>query len=147
MSTSQLTQDEANALFSAEKYRTDEREWEYLCTSGALAIPLVSADKRETFTLDLSRGRIDISRGKYQNRARQVIVLARLDFGGRPHGNPDGEAIPHLHLYCEHYGDKWACTPPPERFPNLDDLWGTLHHFMAYCNVVDPPAFRRGLFS
>ena len=45
----------------------------------------------------------------YQTRARQIIVLARLDFGP-DHRNPDGNIVgsPHLHVYREGYGDKWA---------------------------------------
>jgi hypothetical protein len=76
-------------------------------------------------------------------------VLVRLDFGGAPHRNPDGEEIgsPHLHLYREGYGDKWAVPVPEDRFENLSDPWQTLEDFMRYCNVVQSPMIRRGLFT
>jgi hypothetical protein len=115
----------------------------------SLVLPLQSSDKREQFLLDISRGRIDLLRGKYQNRARQVIVLVRLDFGGRPHRNPDDQELPcpHLHIYKEGYGDKWAIPIPVDQFSRLSDLHGTLEDFMQFCNITHPPHINRGLFT
>lgn len=48
---------------------------------------------RENFLLDIRRGKIDLLKATNQNRARQTIVLVRLDLGGAPHRNPDGEEI------------------------------------------------------
>lgn len=93
MSDPDLTQAEADALIALAKHRLDATEWDYPDLGGAISIPLVSTDRREQFLLDLRRGRIDLARGTYQNRGRQVIVLVRLDFGGAPHRNPDGEEI------------------------------------------------------
>ena len=78
-----------------------------------------------------------------------MIILVRLDFGGPPHRNPDGEEIgcPHLHTYREGYGDKWAAEVPTDKFSDLSDLWTTLGDFMTLCNVVKPPNFVRGLFT
>lgn len=123
--------------------------YDYPGTGGSLIVPLTSQDRREEFLLDIYRGRIDLLKGTYQNRARQVIVLVRLDFGGAPHRNPDGTEVPcpHLHLYRAGYGDKWAMPLPPDRFPNIGDLWQTLEDFMQFCNVVDRPAIARGLFT
>lgn len=144
-----LTQAEADALIVMEKRRIDDTRWSYPGLGGAILIPLMSADKRENFSLDISRGRIDLLKGKYQNRARQVIVLARLDFGGQPHRNPDDEEIPspHLHIYREGFGDKWASPVPAEHFSNMSDLWQTLNDFMDFCNIKEPPIIERGLFS
>ena len=112
-------------------------------------IPLVSADAREKFLLDIYRGKIDLCKVTYQNRARQVVVLVRLDLGGRPHQNPDGEEItvPHIHIYREGYGDKWAQELDPEVFPDTDDLWEALQAFMRYCNITRPPCIERSLFT
>lgn len=144
-----LTQAEANALIALAKHQVDETEWDYPDLGGAVSIPLVSADRREQFILDLRRGQIDLTRGTYQNRGRQVVVLVRLDFGGAPHRNPDGEEIdsPHLHLYREGFGDKWAVPVPAGYFRNVANPWQTLDDFMRYCNVVEPPNIRRGLFT
>ncbi len=144
-----LTQSEADALIELEKRRVDDRVWPYPATGGSTIVPLVSADGREDFFLDLRRARIDLAKGTYQNRARHVVVLARLDFGGKPHRNPDGGEIgsPHLHLYREGFADKWALPVPADRFPNVHDTWLTLGDFMRFCRIVEPPVFDKGLFA
>lgn len=149
MANADLTQAEADALMALEKRRVDGTEWDYPDLGGRVTVPLVSTDRREPFLLDLRRARIDLSKGTYQNRGRQVAILARLDFGCMPHRNPDGEEIasPHLHLYREGFGDKWAFPVPSDRFANLDDPWLTLEDFMRFCNIVEPPVIRRGLFT
>ena len=144
-----LTQAEADALLALAKHRVDTTAWDYPTPGGKVSIPLVSADRRENFLLDLSRGRINLAKGTYQNRGRQVVILARLDFGGAPHRNPDGGEIgsPHLHIYREGYGDKWAIPVPSDQFTDLADLWQTLQDFMRFCNIVEPPIIRQGLFT
>ena len=148
MSDISLTKAEADALIAMEKHKANDDTWDYPQMGGSICIPLISADKRESFLLDISRGRIDLLRGKYQNRARQAILLVRLDFGGPGHRNPDDQVIPcpHLHLYREGWGLKWAVPVPTEHFPNTRDLWQTLHDFMKYCNITIPPIIDRGLF-
>ena len=98
--------------------------------------------------LDVRRGRIDLAKVTHQNRARQVVILARLDLGGPPHRNPDGAEIPcpHLHIYREGFGDKWASILPSERFPDPSDLWRTLQDFIQFCNITDENVVERGLF-
>ena len=145
-----LSQKEADALIAMEKHRVDERTWNYpAAVGGAISIPLISADRQETFALDVSRGRIDLRKGTYQNRARQVIVLVRLDFGGAPHRNPDGEEVPcpHLHVYREGYADKYAVVVPTDAFRNVEDPWQALQDFMRYCNITKSPAIERGLWG
>ena len=144
-----LTQAEADLLLAMEKHRLSDEHWEFPQPGEALSIPLASGDRRETFSLDIHRGRIDLAKGTYQNRVRTVVILARLDFGGRPHRNPDGNEVasPHLHLFREGFGDKWAFEVPVDLYPNLPDRWLTLQDFMRYCNIVTPPLIQRGLFS
>jgi len=144
-----LTQDEADLLIAMKKYKVNDDKWDYPGLGGSVTIPLVSEDKRENFLLDIYRGRIDLVKGTYQNRSRQVVVLVRLDFGGQPHRNPDGLDVPspHLHIYREGYGDKWAAPVPPDKFPNVTDLWQTMNDFMLYCNIVEQPNLNKGLFS
>ena len=144
-----LTQAEADALIAMEKHRVNEDRHDFPMAGDSLTLPLQSSDKREQFSLDISRGRIDLLRGKYQNRARQVIVLVRLDLGGRPHRNPDDQelACPHLPVYKEGYGHKWAVPAPADRFNRISDLYGTLEDFMRFCNITRPPYINRGLFT
>ena len=140
-----LTQQEAESLITMPKLRENEDQWQYPGLGGSISIPLVSNDKRERFILDISQGQINLSRGKYQNRARQTVVLVRLDFGGAPHRNPDGEEIdcPHLHVYKENFGDKWAIAAPKNKFTDTSDIWKTFEDFMKYCNIILPPHIQR----
>ncbi|WP_046868572.1 DUF6978 family protein [Microvirga massiliensis] len=144
-----LTQAEANALLAIEKHRVDETRWRLPDLGGGIMVPLTSDDGSESFVLDISRGRANLLKGKVQNRVRSSVVLARIDFGGAPHRNPDGEevACPHIHLYREGYGDRWAYPVPAEHFAQPDDHWQTLVDFMRYCNIIQQPIFERGLFT
>jgi hypothetical protein len=143
-----LSQLEANALIAVEKLRTDDAKWDFPIPGRRITVPLTSLDKRENFQLDLSRQEINLNKIKYQNRARQVFVLLRLDLGGSSHCNPDGSevACPHLHVYREGWADKWAEPAPVDKFPNLADPWAALQDFMRYCNITKAPDIERGLF-
>ncbi len=149
MEVVELSQAEADTLLNMDKRGLDAKQWELPDHGGTISAPLISYDKREKFLLDIRRARIDLSKVVYQTRGRQVVVLARLDLGGKIHRNPDGKKIgtPHLHLYREGYGDKWAFVPPESHFSNLHDSWHTLQDFLKYCKVVEPPKFNRSLFT
>jgi hypothetical protein len=143
-----ITQVEAGALIDMLKVRVSDETWNYPLSGGNVSIPLISKDKKESFWLDVRRGRIDLLKGTYQNRARQVVVLVRLDFGGSAHRNPDDSEIesPHLHLYREGYGDKWAFPLPDGTFTDRENLMNLLGDFMRYCNISEPPQIQGGLF-
>jgi hypothetical protein len=63
-----LTQEEANILIAMEKHRANEGPSDFPMRGQSLTLPLLSADKREQFLLDLSRARIDRQKVKMQNR-------------------------------------------------------------------------------
>lgn len=144
-----LSQAEADLLLRMEKHREGDHRWQYPQLGGSLRIPLISVDEKESFMLDVGRGRINLEKGKAQNRARNVIVLARLDYGGAPHRNPDGEEVggTHLHLYREGYGDKWAYPVDLEIFSDTSNAMNTLSEFMGFCNITLPPKIDGGLFT
>ena len=144
-----IPQAEADALIAMEKQCIDDREWLFSAPGEKLAIPLTSVDKREQFILDVCRAQIKLTKATYQNRARQAVILMRLDLDGPPHRNPDGVEIqcPHLHVYREGYGDKWATPAPSARYSNTLDLISTLDAFMEHCNITNPPTIQKGLFS
>jgi hypothetical protein len=144
----EITQPEADALLEMAKVKTESCVYDYPWEGGNLVVPLHSVDKREKFVLDISRRRIEVSSNKFQTRGRDTVILARLDIDTRPHRNPDGEELngPHLHLYREGYGDKFA-IPIPELFTNPSDCMQTLREFMGYCNIVDAPNVRGGLYT
>ena len=144
-----LNQTEADRLIAIRKRAESTTPVGLPDFGGNVAVPLVSLDARDAFTLDVARGRLDLRKGTNQLRTQQVLILVRLDYNGAPHRNPDEEEIasPHLHLYRQGWGDKWAIPLPDGAFTNLSDHWTTLQDFLRYCSVVEPPDFRRGLFS
>jgi len=72
----------------------------------------------------------------------------RLDLDGPPHRNPDDAEVPcpHLHIYREGHGDRWAIPAPTDRYPNTQDLFLTFEAFMNHCNITEPPKIQAGLF-
>ncbi|MDF1614826.1 DUF6978 family protein [Desulfurivibrio dismutans] len=142
-----MPQADADFLLQMEKVAADDQRRIFPDFGGNLEVPLISRNQRETFSLDISRKRIALTT-KYQVRGRQVVVLARLDFGA-PHRNPDDSEIgvPHLHLYREGFGDKWAYPVPVGMLCDLGNAWQCLLDFMRYCNVVEEPKIIRGLFA
>ena len=147
MADGSLSQADADALLQMEKIPANNDRVAFPDLGGRVEVPLFSLDHRESFSLDINRKRISLKTG-YQTRARQSVVLARLDFAA-PHRNPDGTEIgvPHLHLYREGYGDKWAFSVPDGMLTAPSDAWQVLFDFMTYCRVVETPNFVRGLFT
>ena len=147
MADGTLSQSDADALLGMDKVRVGDDQVTFPDLGGRIEIPLVSPDHREAFSLDINRKRISLTTG-YQTRGRQTIVLARLDFAA-PHRNPDGTevGVPHLHLYREGYGDKWAIPVPDGLLTVPDNPWQVLQDFMSYCHIIEVPNFVRGLFS
>ena len=143
MSDFQITQKEADELLKEEKYRTDDTKYTSPEKGGVLHIPLTTKNHGANFTLDVRRGNIELKKNTFQTRVRKEIVLARLDLGGPPHCNPDEEEVPcpHLHLYREGFGDRWA-YPLSGHFTNPADIWLTLEEFMDYCNIIEKPDIR-----
>jgi hypothetical protein len=131
------------------QFFVDENDWMFPAAGGRIGLALTSLDKRENFMLDVTRAQIKLTKATYQNRVRQAIVLMRLDLDGPPHRNPDETEIscPHLHIYREGFGDKWATPAPSERYGNTLDLFSTCEAFMQHCNITGPSKMQKGLFS
>ena len=130
-----LSESEFKLLLDMKKYQDDDEEYTLPPAKGVCAVPLVSRDRRERFLLDIRKKNVQITKGTFQNRQNKII-LARLDFGGRPHRNPDSTEVapPHLHLYRAGFGAKWA-HPLPAEFSNASDLWELFGDFLRYCNI------------
>ena len=143
-----LTQQEADALLVLGKYNFSNDEYKFPYFGGSLRLSLQSMDKKETFNLDVTRGYIALEKITFQTRARKAVVLVRLDIDGPPHRNPDGEEIgcPHIHLYREGYGDKWAYPLPDELKCVLDNPYNLLDKFKDYCHIIGKPIIQRELF-
>ncbi len=143
----EISQAEADALLRLNKHYLDHERFVCPGPGASLRIPLFSDDRREEFMMDLYRGRIELAKATMQNRARKAIILVRVDLGGAPHRNPDGTEVPapHIHLYQEGFGDKWA-YPLPDHFTDASDIRRTFDEFMEYCNVITRPNIQWGLF-
>ncbi|HJD66943.1 MAG TPA: hypothetical protein LFV66_00435 [Rickettsia endosymbiont of Bembidion lapponicum] len=148
MSEYEITEQEAEFFLNMEKIKVNNKEWDLPDLGRKISVPIISLNKKEHFWLDISRKRVNLKKQKYQTRFRESIILARLDLGNN-HRNPDGEEIgsPHLHLYKEGYNDKWAYPVPKDIFKDTNNAWETLHDFMQYCQIIEVPNFRRGLFT
>jgi len=143
-----IPQPEADALIAMEKRRLDENVWDFPGPGQKIAIPLESVDRRESFMLDVTRVCIKLTKITYQNRARGSVILVRLDIDSSPHRNPDGEEIacPHVHLYKEGFGDKWAYPISPAMYPDLQSFPAALESFMQHCHITERPLIKWGLF-
>lgn len=149
MADIEITQAEADALIAMEKRFVDGNDWTFPAPGEQIALELTSLNKRESFVLDVTRARIKLTKATYQNRVRQAIILMRLDLDGPPHRNPDAIEIPcpHLHVYREGFGDKWAIAAPVDRYPDTLDLFSTCEAFMRHRNITGPARMQKGLFS
>jgi hypothetical protein len=149
MADIEITQAEADSLIAMEKRFVDDNDWTFPVAGARIGLALTSLDKRENFMLDVTRAQIKLTKATYQNRARQVIILVRLDLDGPPHRNPDGTEIlcPHLHVYREGFGDKWASAAPVDRYTNTLDLFSTCEAFLEHCNITGASRMQKGLFS
>jgi hypothetical protein len=80
--TYEITQAEADALLALEKRRVNAQPIRFPDPGTKVTTELQSLDEREKFLLDINRSSVSISKITYQNRARVVVILARLNIGG-----------------------------------------------------------------
>ena len=104
-----ISDSEALHLVKMAKWSVWAKAMPFPDIGGKLQIPVEAEREKESFFVNINRGRTSSLKVTYQTRARTVIPLARLDVGAS-HQNPDGMHIgsPHLHIYREGFADKWA---------------------------------------
>ena len=143
-----LTQAEADALIQTDKHADDTKAVSYPAPGGKLCVQLHSTDHRERFHLDITRGRIALTKVSHNLRVRTSVQLVRLDIGGAPHTNPDGSKVgrDHIHLYREGFGDAWAFNIDPGVFTDVDDLQQALRDFISFCRIQTFPPVDLSLF-
>lgn len=148
ITTVSLKTNEALALLNREKfYEENNRSYDFPLQGNVLSFEIFShKPNRISFLLDISRKNFSLKKCTFQHRVYTSIILARLDLGSR-HRNPDNAEIegPHLHVYREGFGDKWA-YPLSKEFTNPEDVFLTLEQFMNYCHIVKKPLINRVLF-
>ena len=135
----ELTQKEADRLLQLEKHQSDSKMYQFPARGGKCQVPLTAGKGKgkENFLLDIYRGRRISIKMTYQTRARKIVPLARVDFNGAKHCNPDGTEVPtpHLHVYREGYGDRWAYPLSPQNFSAPDDPRQSFTEFLQFCNI------------
>lgn len=138
-----LDQIEADLLLEHKKYFVDNSIIKLEKNNKNITRIIKSIDNKEDFILDISKGRINLSRVKYQSRHKlSNTILLRIDTSsGARHINPDGQFIecPHIHIYKEGYGSKWAYPLDPNIFTNPNDTILLLKEFLMYFNVLETP--------
>ena len=143
-----MKQDFARYLMNLNK-KIVEPHISFPTPNAKLTLNVESLDGSETFLLDINRsGRISISRCTFQERYGVVDILVRLDLDKyKQPQNPDGTIFmgPHIHIYREGYGDRWACLLSDfeaYRFSSSDDLLTSFTEFCDYCNIKTIPAIQ-----
>ena len=145
-----LTESDVFRFIGVGKIVVGNEVFAFPIVGGKLEIKLHAPSLKEDFLLDLNRTSCVLSKVTYQMRVWRVVILVRVDLGGSPHRNPDGEDIlcPHIHIYRPGYGTKWAYPldpsltgfpgPPLTVFTRSNDLGGTMRDFATYCSIETP---------
>ncbi len=142
-----MLQEKADALLAMIKELVEKTNVQFPSAGAAKVLAAKSEDGREAFIMDINRkGMIKLTKCTFQERYELIEILLRLDIDGPPHTNPDGQVIPcpHLHIYREGFGDKWAVALPAG-FSNPADLEKTFKEFLEYCNFKNIPVIQRAL--
>ena len=144
-----MSQQEADRLLGLEKHRVSDEPILFPLPRRRAFAKLLSVDGTEEFILEMYFGDVDFPRFSIQLRARQSVILVRLELDGPVHENPDELLIPtpHLHLYREGEGVSWAFAVPADKFTNLSDRWVLWKDFVRFCNITIPPRIQRDMFS
>lgn len=140
-----LEQLEADLLIGESKVFEDTSTILIKASKAKLNKVLKGKNSNEEYFLNIERGRIDISKVKYQTRHKKTnAILLRIDTSGPRHLNPDGVFIPcpHIHIYKEgagHLGDKWAYPLDEKYFTDVNNFSQLLKDFLIYFNVDHIP--------
>jgi len=143
-----LTQIDADSLVAMPKRLEQSSQLKFPFRDEKQSWKALSSISRDHFLMDVNRNGIRLLKCTYQERYRLTEILVRVDVGVTSlHQNPDGELIrgPHVHLYREGYGDKWASLLPQDRFASSGDLVQTLRDFLEFCNVEAVPEIQLSL--
>ncbi len=108
---------------------------------------ILSLNSNDVFLLDFYRGSFELSRFTFNKRYRQTIILFRYDQGGR-HTNPDGQTFngPHIHIYREGFGDKFAFPISEIGILDTDTIESIFNKLMRYSNVSRIPSVELTMF-
>ena len=133
---SDLKQEEVDFLINMEKEFEDQSTILLFPAPLQWTRKLKSTTTNDTFLLDFYRGSFRIQKYTYNHRYRQTIVIFRFDSYGT-HTNPDDEVVsgPHIHIYKEGFGDKFAYPASKINVVESDPMEIVLHKVLLYCKV------------
>lgn len=137
-----MTKAEFDELHKIKKYlEVDESGIIWPARGKKLIIPCYSLDDKEQFEININTSKIKIEKVTYQQLYCDKTILYRIDNDGPRHQNPDGEFIdcPHIHIYKDGYGDKWAYPLAEYISTNSNDILVLFKSFLSYINVIDVP--------
>ena len=95
-----LTQTEADAWIAMEKHRVNDERWYYPVLGESISVPLISADRRENFILDVSRGRINFAEGNLPESCSAGCRTRPLGLWWSPIGTQTAKSLGHLTFMC-----------------------------------------------
>ncbi|MBS3087271.1 hypothetical protein J4226_01640 [Candidatus Pacearchaeota archaeon] len=132
-----LTASEVEEYMSIEKKFLKGNSLE-LKSHFRLSEKLVCDKYGDIFIIDFRQGTIEISLVTSNLRTTDCTILSRLDLGDKEHKNPDGVKVrgPHVHVYREGYGDKFAY--PVSDFFEVEDSMNfpsIIDKYLEYCNI------------
>lgn len=141
-----------------KKKRADTKTYVFPLPGKHLAIPIVSLDGNNNFTVNIYRAIIKRQKIQTAELYERNIPLLRMCFGGKPHSNPEEDAPMerfrrfegadlgenHLHYYVEKWGTVWG-VPLVIHFDDSYPLSKLANYFMEICNVIEKPVVTGGL--
>jgi len=140
-----LTQAEADYLMLLEKRFTSDEPLTLGTGPLKFSRTLISEDGREQFLLDVHRGSLSLKKYTFQERARVIVPLVRVDIGKTlRHTNPDGTLIEgsHIHIYREGYDVKFASPLDEFPFRAPDDMIIVFEDFARFCGITMIPPIK-----
>ena len=97
--------------------------------------------RKDDMAISAYRGKKNPKKVSFRLLYAQGIILVRVDTQDpTPHTNPDGTRIepgePHIHIYKEGFGDKFA-YPLPAEFNYTDDVIDLFMDFLSYSHIIN----------
>ncbi len=141
----QLSQEEADTLRMIEKYLTSPELVKLPPPTGTVLHPVhYHREGRRMDNMKISTYHAQINAQKISCRLlyNGNVMLVRVDTqDATPHTNPDKKIViqphqPHIHIYREGYGDKFA-YPLPNAFRNAEDISSLFMDFLSYSRIIN----------
>lgn len=138
-----LSDEEFNELLEEKKVFIEKDNIIINVNNDKIVRNIKSVNDNNEFILNIRRGKIELSKMNFQTREKETnTIMLRLDLasGGR-HFNPDGKLVlcPHIHIYKDGYGDKWAYELDDKLFSNIESKTQVLQDFLKMFNVEEIP--------